>query len=672
MENLNTTLNKAIRYHQSGRLGMAESIYKKILKKDKTNADAWHLLGVLFYQMGEFDIAINNIHKAIEINPKMAAFYSNLGLAYHGKKMYDAAQTSYEKALALQPAYPEALNNLANTLRERGHRGSKLFAQANVLYQRALSLRPAYPDALNNLAMLRISEGDYRAARELLEQALGYDPGFAKAYNNLGLVYRHLGLHEEAVKAFEKALSLPNLGNRFTLNALFETKKEGCMWDGIDALESDLVAKALDEPGRVQVDPFTTISKLTSVSKATQFRLLKEHTGVSLDMTVPAFDHTPAKKEKLHIGYLSGDLFDHPTMHLASGLFGSHDESRFEVTLFGLHADKQSAYFKKAAAGAERYVDLETLDDEAAAKAIHETGVDILIDLQGLTKNARPQILAYRPAPVQMQYLAFPGSTAHPAIDYILTDRVVTPEGDAEFFTETFIYLPGCYQVNDGNQTVAETIPSRKACGLPDNGFVFCCFNNSYKIEPMIFSTWMEILQAVPQSVLWLYESNKTMKANLQKEAEKRGVDAARLVFAKKIPKHEHLARLKNADLFLDTHYYNAHTTASDALYVGIPLLTCPGDRFAARVASSLLHAVRMEECIVSDMEAYKRQAVKWARDKAAYTDVKKRLVENLEESGLFDTKRFARNLEKGLTVAWELYENGKEAEMISIESEVA
>ncbi len=672
METMQTTLNKAIRYHQTGNLSKAESIYKKIIKKDKANADAWHLLGVLFYQMGEYDIAVNNIQKAIGLNPKMAPFYSNLGLAYHAKKMYEEAEASYEKALALQPAYPEALNNLANTLRERGQDGSPEYRQAKGMYERALSLRPAYPEALNGLAMLMVAEDDYRSAKTLLERALGIDPGFAKGYSNLGLVYRHLGLYDMAVKAFEKALSLPTLSSKFTLNALFETKKESCSWEGIEALQEMLVQKALEMPEQVQVDPFTTISKLTNVSKEKTFQLLKNHIAQAVDMQVATFGHTPVKKEKLHIGYLSGDLFDHPTMHLASALFGAHDKKGFEVTLFGLHADRQSEYFKKAAAGADRYVGLEHLSDEAAARAIYESGVDILVDLQGLTKNARPQILAYRPAPVQMQYLAFAGTTAHPAVDYILTDRTVTPETDAAFYSEQFIYLPGSYQVNDDSQEVAGSTPTRSECGLPEEGFVFCCFNNSYKIEPEVFSVWMEILKVVPKSVLWLYASNSAMKANLQDEAEKRGVASDRLVFAEKRPKPDHLARLGLADLFLDTFHYNAHTTASDALFMGVPLLTCEGDRFASRVAGSLLKSLNMDACITADAQEYQKRAIALATEKGVLQTLKKELADKRTTAALFDTKQFAAGLERGFRAAWKNYENGEKPRMITIESEVA
>lgn len=672
METTQITLNKAIRYHQNGNLSKAESIYKMILKKEKANADAWHLLGVLFYQTGEYDIAVRNIKKAITLNADIAAFYSNLGLAYHENKAYNEAAENFKKALAIQPNYPEALNNLANTLRVKGYRGSKVYKEAMELYQKALALRPVYPDALNNLATLYIAEEDYKTALNLLERAVGFDPNFAKGYNNLGLVYKHFKQYTKAEEALKKALSLPNLSNRFTFNALFETKKESCSWEGLEAMEKELVERALVEPDRFIVDPFTAISKLSHTSKADQYKLIQGYVEYAVDTTVTPFEHKRKDKKRLKIGYISANFFDHPTMHLAGGLFESHDKERFEVYLYGIHSDEKSSYFKRAVAGSDHYTDISSMNDAEAAEKIYEDGIDILIDLMGLSKNARPQIFAYRSAPIQMQYLVFAGTTAHPSIDYIFTDRIITPESDAEFFSETFVYLPDTYQINDDKQKVADDIPTRQACGLPKEGFVYCCFNNAYKIEPMIFDQWMEILAAVPSSVLWLYESNETMKTNLKREAEKRGVDASRLIFANKLPKAKHLARLKNADLILDTYYFNAHTTASDALYVGVPMITCIGDRFASRVGASLLHAVGMEQCVYEDFEGYKKAAIRLAEDKAAYNAIKAELQTNLKDAPLFDTKRQMRNLEKGLNMAWESYMDNQKPTVLSIESEAA
>jgi protein O-GlcNAc transferase len=300
----------------------------------------------------------------------------------------------------------------------------------------------------------------------------------------------------------------------------------------------------------------------------------------------------PRAKERIRLGYLSANFHAHPVASLIAGLIEHHDRGRFEVIAYGFDTDDGSAMRCRLVAAFDRFVDISQRPDRDAARLIHADAVDILVDLHGYTPDCRAKILAYRPAPIQVNYLGYPGTMGADFIDYIIADRVVLPPEDQAFFSEQVVYLPDCYQPNDDRREIAERTPTRGECGLPERDFVFCCFNNNYKITPDFFDIWMRLLRSVPDSVLWLYEANLLVKANLAREAEARGVAPGRLVFAPKLGPAEHLARQRLADLFLDTLPYNAHTTASDALWVGLPVLTCTGNTFAGRVATSLLRAI--------------------------------------------------------------------------------
>ena len=673
MNTIQTTLDKAIRYHQDGRLDKAESLYRKIVREDRRNADAWHLLGVLFYQMGELEIAENNIKKAIEYNPNVPSFYSNLGLVFHQKTEYGNAVTSYRKALALMPDYPEALNNLGNALRNIGIKGSEEHTEALACYQKALQLAPSYAEAMNNLANLLGDYGKMQEAAIYYEAALNVNPQYKETYINLGIHQYRQEMYAQSAANLKTALTLPGDVNPLALNTLFECKKAMCEWEGIGALEKRLIEKALDERDSTLIDPFVVVEKMTEVTKEQQFQLIRKYNRnhITKGHQFSPVHHKKQAGGKLRLGYISADLFNHATMHLIQRLFALHDRSRFDVTLFALYKDETSPYYQQVEAGVDRLVDLTSVNDETAAEIIRNEGIDILIDLNGLTKNARTAIFAYRPAPVQMQYLAFPGTMANDWTDYIITDEIITPEADNRYFGETFLYMPNCYQVNDGKQEIAATFPSRSACGLPEDAFVFCSFNQPYKIEPMIFGVWMEVLHACENSVLWLLSANREAEANLKNEAQQRGIDPERLIFAPKLPKADHLARLKHADLVLDTYYCNAHTTASDALYAGVPLLTCKGDRMASRVAASILNAVGLGECITTTLDRYKETAIDLATENERLTLLRKKLEKNKTTAPLFDTERFAKELETGLTMAWKNYLEGKEPQTLRVEQEV-
>jgi predicted O-linked N-acetylglucosamine transferase (SPINDLY family) len=351
--------------------------------------------------------------------------------------------------------------------------------------------------------------------------------------------------------------------------------------------------------------------------------------------------------ERTRVAYLSSDFGDHPVSMLAAGLFERHDRSRFETTAISFGSETPSPMRARLEAAFDRFIDVRTLSDTEVARLMRELEIDIAVDLNGFTEGLRPDILARRPAPVRVNYLGYAGTTGGALWDYILADRFVIPEASRGHYAEQVVYLPDCYMVTDAGREISDRTPSRAEAGLPDSGFVFCCFNKAYKITPDAFAVWMRLLGAVEGSVLWLAAANASVVTNLRREAERRGIAADRLVFAPKVARNEdHLARLRLADLFVDTFNYNAHTTAADALWVGVPLLACAGATFASRVAGSLLHAVGLPELVVDSIESYEALALRLAAEPTLLRDLRHRLTRNRTTFPLFDTDRFARHLE--------------------------
>lgn len=362
---------------------------------------------------------------------------------------------------------------------------------------------------------------------------------------------------------------------------------------------------------------------------------------------------------RLKIGYVSADFREHPTAHLMRGLFRCHARDRFEIYGYALRGDDGSAYYRQIKEDCDRFVDLSTMGNAEAARRIRADGVHILVDLMTYTNYARPEIFALRPAPVQVNWLGFPGSSGADYLDYLLVDPVVLPPEQAVFCTEQPVWLPECYQVNDRWQEIAETGSRRGEHGLPERGFVFCCFNQMQKLEPIMFAVWMRVLDRVPGSVLWLYTESEEARARLRMTATAHGIAGERLIFAGRLPKARHLERHRLADLFLDTRLYNAHTTASDALWAGLPVLTCMGETFPARVAASLLQAVGLSELVTRSLEEYEALAVRLATEPTELVGLRAKLADNRLRMPLFDTERFARHLEQAYRSMWERHTQG-------------
>ncbi len=469
------------------------------------------------------------------------------------------------------------------------------------------------------------------------------------------------------MRSYQAALKLAPGMVAFGASLLTEMQQL-CDWSRLDELCEYQRRSALEHPER-PVQPFGLLSipstPMEQLACAQNFaRSLAGSVAADRKRLALGFDRAPHKR--LRVGYLSADFHGHATAYLAAEMFELHDRNRFEVIAYSYGPDDGSEIRARLQRGFERFIDVRLHSYADAAAAIHADGVEILVDLKGYTVHARPEILALRPAPVQVNYLGYPGTMGADFIDYIVGDRFVTPVSRAGEFSENLVLMPDSYQVNDRRRQIAAT-PPRQALGLPENSFVFCCFNQPYKILPDVFAVWMRMLEAVPGSVLWLLELDRWVAPNLRREASARGVDPARLVFAPLLPLAEHLGRLSAADLFLDTHPYNAHTSTSDALWTGLPVLTCTGETFASRVAGSLLAAAGVPELITCSLAEYEALGLRLARTPGELAELRRRLSRSRDAAPLFDTPRFVRNLETAYETMWRIHQAGGAPRLIEL-----
>ncbi len=690
-------------FKDRAKLDEAMASYQRALRLNPDYADAHNNLGNVFKDRGKPDEAAKCYRRALELKPDYARAHYNLGLVYHDRGDLDEAVACYRQALKRDPAYAQAHNNLGNALKDQGsldeavaccrqavelkpdlaeahnNLGAALHEQgkpdeAIASYRRAVELKPDFAEAHNNLGNSLKDRGNLEDAVACCRRTVELRPDIAEAHNNLGAALHEQGKLDEAIVCFRRAIELkPSFAS--ALGSLVHELQHVCCWDDLRVL-SERVIEAVDQNSDVAsafpVAPFRFLALPLSTTAEQQRKNAHQWVNQSLKVKGEfgydrARNRTAAPKTKMIIGYLSADFRSHAVAYLIAELIEKHDRSRFAIHGYSYGPDDGSAMRRRLVRAFDRLVDVTNLPHSQAARRIADDEVQILVDLTGYTNYARTEILALRPAPIQVNYLGYPGTMGASFIDYILVDDDIVPSDQQPFFTEKLVHLPGCYQVNDSRREIASRTPSRAECGLPEAGFVFCSFNNNFKITPEMFDVWMELLKEVPGSVLWLLEGNRFAPANLLREAERRGVTAERLVFAPRKPLAEHLARHRLADLFLDTFPYNAHTTASDALWVGCPVLTMAGETFASRVAASLLHALGLPELITRSLADYQDAALRLARNAGLLSSLRERLEAGREESQLFNGDRFARNLETAYSIMWEIYASGEPARAFTV-----
>ena len=672
----------AIALHLQGQLGKAQSIYQQLLVVDPVNADALHLLGVIAYQTGQHQHAVDMIGMAIEINPHVPDYHSNRGNALQELQQFEVAVTSYDKAIKLNPEFAQAYINRGAALKELQHleaaiasyeqairlqpglaqaysnRGIALkelhqLPAALASYDQAIALKPDYAEAYYNRSITLQELKQLDAAVASYDAAIALKPDYAEAYSNRGAALKDLKQIDAALASFDKAFDLsPDI--EYLLGMRLHTKMFLCDWRDF---ETHILA--LREKIQSTMKATTCLSALAlPLSMSEQHQVAK--TWCSDKHPAKASLGPIAKRsrqQKIRIGYFSADFQNHATAYLMAELFERHDKTKFELIAFSFGPNAKDAMRKRLMQAFDQFIDVAASSDQAVAQLSRELGIDIAIDLKGLTQDSRLDIFSYQAAPIQVSYLGFPGSLGADYIDYLIADKTLIPTSSQAHYSEKIVYLPHSYQVNDRQRVIAQTQFTKKDMGLPEEGFVFCSFNNNFKITPSVFDVWIRILKAVDASVLWLFEDNVTAATNLRKEAQQRGLDPTRLVFARRMDLAEHLARHRLADLFLDTWPCNAHTTASDALWAGLPVLTCMGESFASRVAGSLLYAIDLPEMVTSTPHDYQALAIELAKNLAQLKAIKEKLKCNLLTTPLFDSASFTKHIEAAYTKMYERYQ---------------
>ncbi len=614
--------------------------------------------GAALFAVGRYDDAIASFDRVLAGKPEFAdasLWRAKVLLELH---RHDEALESVDKLIAKDPELAEAWVGRGNVLTEQ-----KRTQDAFAAFDKALTLRPDTAEAWlgrgNLLSDLKRNDDALTA----YDRALTLKPDLAEAWLGRGNLFTRLMRYQEAFGALDRAFQL-NPDFRYLAGQRIHVKQHLCDWTDLDAEIAKLLAAI--RAGKSASIPFSLLALPSSAADQLQCaeRYIQDQESFPAIWRGEVYPH-----DRIRVAYLSADFREHATAYLTAGLFEHHDKSRFETTALSFGSDPESPTRHRIEGAFEHFLDVQQQTDVSIADLIRRHEIDIAIDLMGITANSRPGILARRPAPIQVNYLAFPGTMGAKYIDYIIADPTIIPEDQCAFYTEQVVWLPDSYQINDNRRRVSVT-PTRGECGLPDGAFVFCSFNNAYKTTPQVFDIWMRLLKNTKNSVLWLLDANTAVSANLRREAEKRGVAPERLIFAGITAAADHLARHRLADLFLDTLPYNAHTTASDSLWAGVPVLTCSGATFAARVAGSLLKAVGLDELITQSLEDYEALALKLAHDPAYLSSLKERLVRNRNSFPLFNTERTTRQIEAAYTMMWQRYQGGKRAKAGSADRE--
>ena len=627
-----------------------------------------NLAGAIRAGMGQLDEAVAHYDQAIALAPGFFEAFNNRGNALAGLKRLDQALASFDAAIRLKADYAEAHVNRAVTLVKLhrpeqalaafgdairfnpglaaayNNRGNLLMTQHRLRdaladYEQAIRLQPAYADAFLNQGNVLKTLSRPQDAIASYDRAIALAPGLAQAHNNRGTALRALHRSEEALASYREALRLkPDYALAY--GELQHIQAHLCLWP--DAPRND----ALLDLGREEdvIPPFYMLELTDDPQR--QLAFARAWAEEKFGGIRPGDFKRAAPGERIRIGYFSADFHRHATMYLMARLFELHDRTQFEIHAFSYGAKAEDEMRSRLLDAVDEFHDVADLDDREIAALSNARGIDIAIDLKGYTTGGRPGIFAHRAAPAQVSYLGYPGTTGAGFIDYILADAVTIPDELREYYSEAVIRLPHSYQVNDDRRRISDERIARADVGLPEDGFVFCCFNNNYKITPAEYDVWMRLLRQVDGSVLWLLRDSEIAAANLRREAERRGVDPDRLVFADRAPLDIHLARHRCADLFLDTFTVNAHTTASDALWAGVPVLTKLGNAFASRVAASLLHALDMPELVTETVADYEALALDLATNPAKLAVLKSKLADKRMTAPLFDTKRFTQDIE--------------------------
>lgn len=630
-------ISLAQHYFATNNLNYAETYLKKAISIDEDNLIANEIIGQLFFYKNQFIEAIHHLKKACHSNKCSNQSFYLLGSALLQAGQAKEAVNYFELLIIRNGDSFQVLHDLATCYATIGK-----FDASLSLYNKCLSLDPNSPYLHYNIGRLYDELGSYQNALDSYNSTIQLDPNFSYAYANKAGALVELKRYDEAIIFFNQALKLnPNLD--WVAGDLLHIKMKICSWSGLAESLAGISRNVLANKKFVQPFPLLALNNDALLHK-------KSAEIYAINKYPPNYLLGPIAKrpkiQKIRIGYFSADFYNHATGYLIAELFELHNKSQFELFGFSFGPIANDEMHQRLKKSFDHFIEVGEKSDIEVARLSRDLNIDIAVDLKGFTQHARTRIFAYRAAPIQVNYLGYPGTMGTDYMDYIIADITLIPPESQSYYSEKVVYLPGSYQVNDRKRLISHRRFDRQDLGLPEDGFVFCCFNNNFKILPSTFEGWMRILKAVEGSVLWLFQDNLWAAENLKKEAEKQGIAAARLVFAERLPLPEHLARHRQADLFLDTFPWNAHTTTSDALWAGLPVLTLMGQSFASRVAASLLNAIDLPELITKTQEEYESLAIGLALNPNKLTEIKKKLASRHSTSSLFNTPLFTKNLE--------------------------
>jgi predicted O-linked N-acetylglucosamine transferase (SPINDLY family) len=649
----------------------ADAEYAKALAIKTGFPQAWAGRGSALGALDRHDEALAAYDRALSISPDFAEAWSGRGISLNGLRRHDEALAAYDKALAIRPDSAEAWLGRGIALN-----GLRRFDEALAAFDKALAGNAEMAEAWCGCGIALEGLRRHNEALAAYDKALAFEPDVAGVDRNRGVLFYNRALlfvrngrHDEALNSFRRALEA-DPDAKFVPGHLVHARMQLCDWQGLredlDALTAQVRA------GKCVCEPFALLS--TPAGPADQLRCsqiyLSNHAPT---LSSSAWQGGGYRHDRIRVAYVSADFREHPVSLLMADLFERHDRASFETFAISLSPDEPSEMRKRLKRAFDHFIDASSRGDQDVAGSLREMEIDIAVDLMGHTRDARPNIFAFRAAPIQASYLGYPGTVGADFMDYVIADKLVLPFDQQPHYGEKIVHLPDCYLANDAGKPISPQVPLRAQEGLPETGFVFCCFNNSYKLSPVVFDVWMRLLARVAGSVLWLSQVNEHAVRNLRSEAEARGIEPERVVFAKRVPSlADHLARQQLADLFVDTLPYGAHATASDALWGGLPVLTCTGDTYAGRAATSLLHAIGLPELVTGNLQDYEALALELASDRDRLQSIRRKLAANRLTYPLFDSDRFRRHIEAAYRTMWERWQRGESPESFAVETELA
>ena len=651
-------INEILNLIKANKFVEAESKCEEIKIKLDKNVEFLHIYGFIFLNLKKYDKAINVWKKAIEINPEFVEGLNNLGNAFLKIKKFDEAIEYLNDALKLKPDFFETYYTLSEVFFHKA-----MYEASLKNLDKALNLKPDHLPTINNKIKLLLKMSKKEDALKFLDKVIPYHPKNSELYNEKAEILSELGMNSRSLNTYKTILMIdPNYP--FVLGKVVDDKLKNCDWNGLDKDCADIKKKIID--GKKIAAPFLVSTLFDSSylqNKSAeiwikQFRLTEKKFKFQTDNN----------DSKRNIGYFSADFRDHPVGHLISKMLESHDKTKFNIYGFylGNKHKEDDRFYKRIKKTFTKFYDVSKMSDEEIISLSINLKIHIAVDLMVYTgSQSRFGIFLNKCAPIQINFLGYPGTSASEKIDYIIADKTVIPETNKKFFTEKIIYFPNSYQPSEKNRQLSEKKFTKKNLNLPEDVFIFCCFNTCSKILPGMINVWADILNQVPKSILWMISDNEVTKKNLNIEFEKKNIDTKKIIFSDKLPISEHLARIKYADLFLDTFPYNAHTSCSDSIWAGLPLLTIEGNSFQSRVASSLLRTSGLEELVTKNEKEYIEKAVYIAKNKDYLDNLKNKLINSRNTNPLFDNQTFIKDMEKAYSIVLEKYFKNQKPEDI-------